>query len=253
MVGRTPRTLARLAKRSALRFGVHLTRDPVALLQRETLSHIISARRINCALDVGAHRGEFAMLLRGTGYRGFIASFEPVAENFAILSHASANDPDWTVFQLALGARSGPAEMRMFKGSTFHSLLDSSAYGRDRFGEQLDVQRVASVQVERLDSLLDGLLAGLSEPRIFLKTDTQGFDLDVIRGLGSRTDHVEAIQVEVTTRPLYEKVTNPLVGALTELEGLGFDLSGIFPVVFGADGVSVIEFDCVMCRRPHEA
>src|SRR5688500_3305808 len=154
---RTPPTLARFAKRSALRFGVHLTRDPVALLQRETLSHIISARRINCVIDVGAHRGEFATLLRGTGYRGFIASFEPVAENFALLSGACANDPAWKVFQLALGARSGTADMRMFRGSTFHSLLDSSAYGRERFGKQLDLQRVASVRVERLENLLDGL------------------------------------------------------------------------------------------------
>src|SRR5688500_13436716 len=145
MVVRPPRTLARFAKRSAQRFGVHLTRDPVALLQRETLRHIIDVRRINCVIDVGAHRGEFATLLRGSGYQGRIASFEPVAENFAALRQACANDPDWEVFQLALGSRAGTADMRMFRGSTFHSLLDSSAYGRERFGGQLDLQRVESV------------------------------------------------------------------------------------------------------------
>lgn len=248
MVVRTPPSLARFAKRSAKRFGIHVTRDPVFLLQQETLRQIISACRINCVIDVGAHRGEFATLLRGTGYHGLIASFEPIAENLQLLEEARANDPNWKVFQVALGSRSGTADMRMFKGSTFHSLLDSSAFGRERFGEQLELQRVASVRVERLDNILDGVVEGIAEPRIFLKTDTQGFDLEVIRGLGDRIDCVEAIQVELTTKPLYEHVTNPLIGALTELQGLGFNLSGIFPVVFGADGVSVIEFDCVMCR-----
>ena len=248
MVVRTPRTLASFAKQSAQRFGVHLTRDPVALLQQETLRHIVAAQGINCVIDVGAHRGEFATLLRGTGYQGLIVSFEPVAENFDRLRQASANDPDWRVFQLALGSKRGTADMRVFRGSTFHSLLDSSAYGRERFGEQLDRRGLTSVSVERLDNLLDGLLEGLPDPHVFLKTDTQGFDLEVIRGLGSRANVIEAIQVELTTRPLYENATNPLIEALTELQALGFELSGIFPVVFGADGVSVIEFDCVMCR-----
>lgn len=249
MVVRTPRSLARFAKRSAKRFGVHVTRDPVALLQQETLRHIVDAYRINCVIDVGAHRGEFGTLLRGTGYRGRIASFEPIAENFRVLEAAAANDPNWNVFQIALGSRFGTADMRMFKGSTFHSLLDSSAYGRERFADQLELQRVASVRLDRLDNILDRVVEGIPEPRVFLKTDTQGFDLEVVRGLGVRIDRVEAIQIELTTRPLYENVTNPLIGALTELQGLGFDLSGIFPVVFGADGVSVIEFDCVMGRR----
>lgn len=254
MTVRPPRSLARFAKRSAKRFGVHVTRDPVSLLQQETLRHIVDAYRINCVIDVGAHRGEFAALLRGTGYHGRIASFEPIAENVQQLEQARANDPSWEVFQIALGSRSGVADMRLFKGSTFHSLLDSSAFGRQRFGEQLELQRVASVRLERLDNILDQVVEGISEPRIFLKTDTQGFDLEVIRGLGDRIDRVEAIQVELTTQPLYEHVTNPLIAALTELQGLGFNLSGIFPVVFGADGVSVIEFDCIMCRpMPREA
>lgn len=243
-----PLSLVRFAKRSARRFGVHVTRDPVALLQYETLRHILHARRINCVIDVGAHRGEFATLLRGTGYRGLIASFEPTSENFQLLEAARGKDSSWKVFQMALGSRSGHADMRIFEGSTFHSLLDSSAYGRKRFGEQLGLQRVETVRLERLDSVMDRVVEGLPEPRIFLKTDTQGFDLEVIRGLGARIDCVEAIQMELTARPLYENATNPLIGALTEIQGLGFDLSGMFPVVFAADGVSVIEFDCVMSR-----
>ena len=105
--------------------------------------------------------------------------------------------------------------------------------------------------MERLENLLAELLPGTSDPRIVVKPDTQGFDLEVIRGLGSRTDHVEAIEGELTTRTPYEDVTNRLVAALVELQGPGFDRSGIFPVVIGTNGVPAIECDCLMCRGTH--
>jgi len=41
-----------------------------------------------------------------------------------------------------------------------------------------------------------------------------------------------------------------LAAALTELAGLGFELTGIFPVARDLDGLRVMELDCVMCRRP---
>ena len=51
--------------------------------------------------------------------------------------------------------------------------------------------------------------------------------------------------------PIYDQATNSFVDALSHLQQLGFQLSGVFPVSFATDDkVRLVEFDCVMCRQP---
>ena len=51
----------------------------------EEVARVLRATEANLVLDVGANVGQFAEALRGSGYRGRIASFEPVAAPFARL------------------------------------------------------------------------------------------------------------------------------------------------------------------------
>src|SRR5436309_1851618 len=44
---------------------------------------LLDLHGINCVLDVGAHRGQFALLLRDAGYRGHVAPFERMPEALA--------------------------------------------------------------------------------------------------------------------------------------------------------------------------
>jgi FkbM family methyltransferase len=221
------------------------------------LAHVLKTLAINCVLDVGSFHGEFGSLLRKIGYRGRIASFEPVAENFQFLERQRTGDPEWRAFRLALGATRGSADIRVFVGTTFHSFLDPSRYGRDRFPEQLQVERTEHVAIERLDSVLGPAIEGIPNARIFLKVDTQGYDLEVIRGLGTSIDLVKALQIEMAVTPLYENMTNRFPGGMTQLQQLGFQPSGVFPVSFDSEnGTRLIEFDCMVCRdfaapRPH--
>ncbi len=66
---------------------------------------MLDYQAINCVLDVGANRGQFAERLRRLGYRGWIVSFEPVPEAYQRLSHRFRNDERWRGFQIALGDR----------------------------------------------------------------------------------------------------------------------------------------------------
>jgi FkbM family methyltransferase len=240
----------------ARRFGVYITREPDSLVYENHLRRMLSVFSINCVLDVGSYRGDFARLLRRLGYIGLIISFEPVGSNFEVLEQARGEDAEWRTHRLALGSTRGKAPMTVFTGTTFHSFLAPSEYGLSRFPDKLQVERTETVPVERLDNILDELVKDVEDPHIFLKVDTQGYDLEVIRGLGARIAAISALQVEMAVNPIYQDVTNSFAQSLSVLQPLGFQVSGLFPVTFNSENkVQVVEFDCLMCRpdKPTES
>jgi FkbM family methyltransferase len=235
--------------RVASRFGVFITREPDSLVYEHHLRRMLSTLRINCVLDVGAYHGGFARMLRRLGYLGLIISFEPVPTNFEVLEQAQVDDTDWRSHRLALGSTPGRSAIQVYTGATFHSFLPPNEYGLARFPDKLQVERTETVPVERLDNILDDLVQDLDDPRIFLKIDTQGYDLEVVRGLGDKVGAIRGLQVEMAVNPIYQNATNSFTDALSYLQSVGFQVSGLFPVTFNSpDKVQVVEFDCLMCR-----
>lgn len=236
--------VARLARRG----GYYISRNPDELLYEEHLRRLLSSLKINCVLDVGSHMGDFGRLLRHIGYAGLIISFEPVADNFQVLLERSEGDPKWYAHRLALGTTKGNATITVFSGTTFHSFLPSSEHGRERFPSKMLIERTEVVPIERLENILSELVDGIADPKIFLKVDVQGYDLEVIKGLGAAVSQISALQVELAFQSLYDNATNLLVDAVPQLEKLGFQVAGMFPVTYEADGVRLLEVDCLMAR-----
>jgi FkbM family methyltransferase len=226
-----------------------VTRDPYSLVHQEHLLRLFSALAINCVLDVGSSSGEFASSLRLLGYPGRIVSFEPVGRNFEVLKQHCIGDPDWRAYRVALGASRGSVEIQLYSGATFHSFLGPSEYGRTHFPDKMQTEGTEVVRLDRLDNLFDKCIEDISHPRVFLKIDTQGYDLEVVRGLGAKVNQVAALQVEVAITPIYANATNSFLDLIAHLQTLGFRLSGMFPVTFDpANENCLLEFDCVMCR-----
>jgi FkbM family methyltransferase len=205
---------------------------------------------VNVVLDVGARHGEFASILRQLGYTGRIVSFEPVHANMLELRRRMGSDPQWQGFQLALGSAAGLLPINVTMGSGFSSFRASSAYGREQFTEMTVMQR-QDVQVQRLDQLFSELVKGVAEPRVYLKMDTQGWDLEVFAGASGCLDRVVAVQSELSVQPLYEGMPS-YQEALGIFTAAGFELSGLFPVARDAS-LRVIELDCVLVRPSVQA
>ena len=87
------------------------------------------------------------------------------------------------------------------KDSVFSSLQQPA---NALFGEQIEIVDTADIDVDRLDSVLRSHASSFR--RAFLKTDTQGYDLEVLNGAEAIFDRVEAVQVELAFLPIYEKV-----------------------------------------------
>jgi FkbM family methyltransferase len=249
--------MLKIVKDSVLRVSRSLGYDIVPLREMKErdfalhLGELLNQLEIDCVLDVGANNGQFAQRLRHSGYTGHIISFEPVPRFVDAMRTLAADDDKWTVHQLALGSTEGSLPLRVQR--SFSSLLTSTDYGKQRFAtlrEFADTDQI-EVPIRRLDSMIDELLAplvqgGTADPRVFLKMDTQGFDLEVFRGLGDRTEHIVALQSEIALLMIYQQMPR-MPEALAVYEAAGYELTGLYPVTREPDG-RVIEYDCTMVR-----
>jgi FkbM family methyltransferase len=210
-------------------------RDPPSYSLAQQLRELLEVVEVDGVVDVGAHVGEFARFLRDTvGYEGPIVSFEPSRSSYRQLVSAMSQDEGWRGEHLALGAVAGQATLNVFDSTNLNSFSPSSMLGYDEL--DMEVRLTEVVEVRRLDEV------ELPTGCLVLKTDTQGHDLEVIEGAGEVLARTAAIVIESPVRGLYEGV--PVLGDILDRLGeLGFEVSGLYPVLRAKDRVHAIEFD----------
>ena len=204
------------------------------------LKILLDQERINCALDVGANKGQFASDLRGIGYSGSIISFEPLSREFGPLSESFKNDPQWRGVQLALGNFNGSATINILPELTGWSSILQPATG-------WRAAETEKIEVRRLDEVLGGLLPDSTASRVLLKMDTQGYDLSVFEGAKGCLPLICALQSELSVVPLYKGMPH-YIEALTAYEAQGFDLFHL-AVESRSKGSGLQEMNCLMRRN----
>ncbi len=232
-----------LLKSAAIKYVSSGMRFPLGAFERvselQTMRELTALLKADCVIDVGANRGQFAQELRGVGYAGRIVSFEPQGSEFDVLSQNFATDREWQGQRLALGSRADKLEMVVPGLTVLGSLL------RPNF--KSPNSRTETVDVVRLDEVLPTLLPDWRERRIYLKMDTQGYDLEVFKGAEGILSSVVGLQSELSVQPLYEGMPHYL-DALSTFERAAFELHNLSVVGRGEDG-AVIEMNCYMRRR----
>ncbi len=211
------------------------------------LRRLLALHSIDFVIDAGANEGQFAAGLRAVRFAGKVVSFEPDTQAFARLQALAAADPQWEVFPVALGSTVAEQEFLTTTNSVFSSFRPASELGRKSFGPLMQVRSRTRLQTARLDDLA-GQLTGGQPRRILLKTDTQGFDLEVLRGATSLLRQCQVVLIEATFKPIYEGA--PLYPELVALlQGAGFETGGIFPVSYDQRNQSLLEADMFFVRR----
>ena len=240
--------IANLVKKTLRNFGYDAVPYPLPewYLLRAALQEVFSSRQIDCVIDVGANHGQYGSFLRDIGYRGRIASFEPVSSSYEALSRRAAADSNWKVHHLALGSAPSELEINVSSQDQFSSFLPVNQFGNAQFTQEAAITRTERVQVARLDSMIEQIVAGIDNPRIYLKLDTQGFDLQVLEGAAGCIERVLGVQSEIGLKPIYEGMPDYLT-SLSRLNALGFSIASLVPVSRD-EKLRVIEFDCIMVR-----
>jgi FkbM family methyltransferase len=224
------------------RLGFEVTRYP-RLDANNLTTHLVRALKyhhVDIAIDVGAHVGEFTSILRkDVHFSGPIVAFEPDPASYRVLHERFAADTGWKGHNLALGDTNGSLVLNLHEFSDLNSFRSPTQFGRERF-TALNRSSQREVEVRRLDEVLGG------EGRLLLKTDTQGYDLEVLRGARKLLPQVEILIIEASVQPIYEGAPG-FLEMLAFIDELGFASAGFSYITLNR--AKVIEYDAVFVRR----
>jgi FkbM family methyltransferase len=224
------------------------TRRIHLLPEQAHLRRLFSHLNVDCVFDVGANTGQYGdMLRRRAQYHGRIISFEPLPEAAAAVRGRAKHDPLWTVEEVALADIPGTRVFNVMASSEFSSLSEPKSDEVGRLAHLNRPVRRIMVEAETLATALPRLQERYGFSRPFLKMDTQGFDLAVLRGAGDALSRFVGFQSELSVRRIYQQAAD-FREALSFYQSLGFDISAFVPNNAGHFPV-LIEIDCIMIRR----
>jgi FkbM family methyltransferase len=171
-------------------------------------------------LDIGANAGQTIALLRGAFHDPLIHAFEPSTRMYAFLQ-AQQFGSRVMLHHCAVGSRTEQREFINYRASDMSSFLQLDPHDDNRF-RSLEVQDTEIVRVTTIDEFIGAHAVRRID---LLKTDTQGYDLEVLRG-ADRSMHAGIVQnvlVELNFVRMYSG--QAATGEITAfLNGHGFRL-----------------------------
>jgi FkbM family methyltransferase len=179
-----------LAKNAGYRVSVH--RDPF-----ENIRSLIGPNNI-AALDIGANKGQTITMLQRVFKNPTIHAFEPTPKCFAILKDTVRGSVHLN--QYAVGAEVGQLEFNEAGHDVMSSLLEPAARGWNGRGWK-DVKQRYMVNVTTVDTYCEEHSIKHVD---LLKTDTQGYDLNVLKGAVKTLGVVSFVHIEMNLIEMYQ-------------------------------------------------
>ena len=235
-------TIKTATKALVRRTGFEIQRQDPEGSYPKRRQRLIESRGVGTVLDVGAHAGEFGQSLRHHGYRGRIASFEPVAVQFERLRATAAADPAWDCRQLAVGDEVGEVEIHISGNDGFSSSIremDSRHEEADPASSYVGSETVEITTLDAAKATDDG-----DGERLFLKVDTQGFEPEVLAGAAATLSRCAMVELELALVELYSG--QALFGEMIELmTEKGFALNDLEPGFRDERGGQLLQVDAL--------
>jgi FkbM family methyltransferase len=184
--------LTRVTQLSSEHLALHLESSAFESFNPEIglLIHLYSYLPVPIAIDVGASRGDISQQLLDFGYE--LYAFEPSPQVFKELQDRLIGREQCHLYELGVGAADAIMQLQIAEDSSANRIYgDVSLFSSiisHSMPEGLSFVQSVDVQVRSLRSLA-------TEGKIpndigLLKVDTEGYDLQVLRGMGDLRPHV---------------------------------------------------------------
>lgn len=197
------------------------------------LEHL-SKHGLKTIVDVGANRGQFALAARAVCPSAAIISFEPLQAPADVYRKVFAHKDAVTLLQFAIGENTSDAVMHVSRSDDSSSLLPISKLQSELFPNTAE-KETQCVQVKRLPEVVS--TAEIVQPSL-LKIDVQGYEKEVLAGVGNLLQAFTWIYVECSFMELYcdQTLAHEVIAMLA---GRGFRLEGVYNLSYDRNGIAI--------------
>ena len=185
-------------------------------------------------VDIGANRGQFALVARHCFLDAAIISFEPLPGPAALYRSVFESDARTRLVEAAIGPERGEAIIHLSARDDSSSLLPITARQNALFPGTAEAG-TARIRVTRLADEVPA--ENLAAPAL-LKLDVQGFELQALAGCESVLDRFAWVYAECSFIELYvgQAFADAVIAWLRER---GFVLCGVYNMAYDGTGRAV--------------
>ena len=215
----------KLYRGALFNYGVAPVIDHEKLLKRSYYKTIV---------DIGANKGQFALVSRYCFPEAKILSFEPLPAPAKIFNKVFKDDKNTTLHNVAIGPKEEKTTIHISQSDDSSSLLPISDLQEEIFPGTREVG-TTTIDVAPLDRLLTKI--DIKSPAL-LKLDVQGFELDALIGCETLLYSFDSIYCECSFVELYsdQKMASDIIAWLHKR---GFILEGAYNMSYDDKGQAV--------------
>lgn len=191
-----------------------------------SLKKIMKASDNLICFDIGANVGQTAMKLKKYFPNSTIYSFEPMQRTFAIMEKNLSGIKNIQIFNFALGSKQEEVEVVYQENSEWNSLVK----GQNNISKNENVL-LEIVKVKTIDNFLTEHGINCID---FLKTDTEGYELEVFKGAEESiaSGKIKVIYVEVGFSKC-DRQHNYWIDIIQLLESYNYHFAGLYEKAYG--------------------
>lgn len=229
-------------------FGYKLKKIKWLYEKDQNFTKTINEKKINSIIDVGANEGQFAEQVFKNNYRGSIISFEPLREEHSVLLSKKKRmvNLNWEVAnRCALGASEKKIFINISGMRQSSSILEITKMHTDLYPKSSNIG-VEEIKMLTLDNFYEKIVK--LKKKILLKIDTQGYELEILKGAKKTISLIDGLLIEISLVELYKN--QPLFEEmLSYVKNLGFSIWSIDRAIGNNKTGQTYQLDIVFFRN----
>ena len=167
----------------------------------EHLKFFSNIKKLNTIVDIGCHKGQFALISKFIYKKSKIFSFDPLKSSKKKYKSILKKKDGYHFFNYAIGNKDVIAKINISKKNDSSSLLEITEKQTSIFKNTEKIKE-EKIYIKKLNSCLKK--KDLRKPSL-LKIDVQGYELEVLKGCQELLNCFDFIYIECSFVELYKK------------------------------------------------